>query len=142
MIKYRLACGNGHEFEGWFPSIAGYDAQAASHNISCPHCGSSAVERAIMAPRVASHVDKASDKANGEPPVARDIPALMRRFRAEVEANADYVGRRFAEEARRLHDEDPESRGIYGEATLDEAQGLVDDGIPFLPLPRLAKDLN
>jgi hypothetical protein len=67
----------------------------------------------------------------------------MRRLRREIEAKADYVGPRFAEEARKMHEEEGSDRGgIYGEATLDEAASLAEDGIPFLPVPRLPEDLN
>lgn len=145
MIKYRLACSAGHEFEGWFQSSNAYDVQAERGHVTCPHCGSPHVAKAIMAPSVSMAAKHAGSETM--PPGAKlsseELQGLMRRLRREIEAKADYVGPRFAEEARRMH-EDPESsdRGIYGEATLDEASSLAEDGIPFLPFPRLREDLN
>jgi hypothetical protein len=143
MIKYRLACDGGHEFEGWFKSGAAYDTQAAEGHISCPHCGSLAVAKAIMAPNVATRTDHASAPgASKEAKAAEQVRALMRHLRAAVEEKADYVGPRFAEEARKIHYEESEARGVYGEASTEEARELVEEGIAVLPLPRLREDLN
>lgn len=144
MIKYRLACSAGHEFEGWFQSSDAYDVQAAQGHVTCPHCGSPHVAKAIMAPSVSM----AAKHAGSEPVPpggklsSQELQGLMRRLRREIEAKADYVGPRFAEEARKMHEEEGSDRGIYGEATLDEAASLAEDGIPFLPVPRLPEDLN
>jgi hypothetical protein len=136
MIKYRLVCGSAHEFEGWFRNSAAYDAQAARGHIACPQCADTNVAKAVMAPSVAA-------PAAPEPAGAQDdMQALMLRVRAEIEANAEYVGPRFAEEARRIHDEEGNPRRIYGEASLEEVRALAEDGIPCMPLPRLPKDLN
>ena len=143
MIKYRLACDGAHEFEGWFKSGAAYDDQAAKGHISCPHCGSLAVTKAIMAPNVATRAGLASaSDASKEAKAAEQVRALMRQLRAAVEEKADYVGPRFAEEARKIHYEEREPRGVYGEASADEAKALAEEGIPVLPLPRLREDLN
>jgi hypothetical protein len=143
MIKYRLACENGHEFEGWFKCGAAYDEQAAKGHISCPHCGSLAVTKAIMAPNVATRAGSASaSDASKDAKAAEQVRALMRQLRAAVEEKADYVGPRFAEEARKIHYEESEARGVYGEASADEAKALAEEGIPVLPLPRLREDLN
>ena len=144
MIKYRLACSAGHEFEGWFQSSDAYDVQAEQGHVTCPHCGSPHVAKAIMAPSVSM----TAKHAGGEPMPpgvklsSQELQGLMRRLRREIEAKADYVGPRFAEEARKMHEEEVSDRGIYGEATLDEAASLAEDGIPFLPVPRLPEDLN
>jgi hypothetical protein len=146
MIKYRLACDGGHEFEGWFKSGAAYDDQAAKGHITCPHCGSLAVTKAIMAPNVATRASPAAapedPEASKEAKSAEQVRALMRQLRTAVEEKADYVGPRFAEEARKIHYEESEARGIYGEASADEAKALVDEGIAVFPLPRLREDLN
>ncbi len=136
MIKYRLVCGSGHEFEGWFRNSAAYDAQAARGHIACPQCADANVAKAVMAPRVASPAPPEPARAQEE------MHALMLRVRAEVEANAEYVGPRFAEEARRIHTEEDPPRRIYGEASFDDVRALAEEGIPCMPLPRLPKDLN
>ncbi|MGQ0672406.1 MAG: DUF1178 family protein [Hyphomicrobium sp.] len=134
MIRYRLACRAGHDFEGWFQSSAAFDEQAAAGRVSCPVCGSADVGKAIMAPGLASGV-------RGVPGTARsEALALMRRLRDEVRAEAEYVGQRFAEEARRVHRETAPPRAIYGEATVENAKSLLEEGIPVYPLSRLPED--
>lgn len=144
MIKYRLACSAGHEFEGWFQSGAAYDTQAKRGQVTCPHCGSPHVAKAIMAPSVSVGTRQSREEfARPAPKLSsEELQGLMRRLRHEIEAKAEYVGPRFAEEARKIHEEESPARGIYGEATSDEAASLAEDGIPFLPIPRLPEDLN
>lgn len=145
MIKYALVCENDHEFEAWFQNGDAYEIQAAQSLVACPECGSHQVAKAIMAPAVATRA-VARERA-AEPSHVAQIPAeqmqqVMRRVREEVHAKAEYVGGRFAEEARRIHfDESPE-RGIYGEASAEEVRSLAEDGVPFIPLPRLPEDMN
>lgn len=158
MIHYRLRCGAGHEFESWFQDSAGYEKLAAAGLVECGVCGSTQVERALMAPAVVSsrkkaRPPKAEAPAAGTPPAtptpvpppgasrmaAGPIPpqmlAMLQRLRAEVEKNCDYVGKDFAEEARRIHNGEAEARGIYGEATDAEAEALADEGIEVARLP-------
>lgn len=158
MIRYALRCERGHEFEAWFSSSAAYDTQAADGAVICPACGSTGVEKALMAPslgpsakhgksrRPASRPEPAADAAEGarlaRTPDMKQLRALARRLREHVTDNADYVGDRFAEEARKIHYEETEARGIYGEATADEAQELQEEGIDFHPLPALPEDQN
>jgi hypothetical protein len=142
MIKYRLACDGGHEFEGWFKSGIAYDDQAAQGHITCPHCGSLAVTKAIMAPNVATRTGHSAPDALQEAKGAKQVRALMRQLRAAVEEKADYVGSRFAEEARKVHYDESTPRGVYGEASAEEAKALAEEGIPVLPLPRFRDDLN
>lgn len=153
MIRYRLQCNDGHEFEGWFRASADYDRQIKRREVSCPECGSAKVSKALMAPQIATSRKRANEPAPGQaaeptPEQARQAAmrqqfvALMREVRREVEKNADYVGDRFADEARKIHHKEAEPRGIYGEATLDEAKQLNDEGIDVLPLPRLPEDQN
>lgn len=143
MIKYALVCQHGHEFEAWFRNGHAYEAQVSKSQIACPLCGSIQVEKAIMAPAVST----ATRREEAPPSQLAHIPAeqlqqFVRRIRDEVHENAEYVGGRFAEEARRIHFNESPERGIYGEASADEVRSLAEDGVPFLPLPRAPEDLN
>ena len=162
MIRYRLNCNKAHEFEAWFGSSAAYDRQAKKGLVECPACGSKKVTKAMMAPGVAkrgrsSEREEAAPATAPVPAVAAEAPSaeatqradmqrqfldMMRKVRAEVETKAEYVGPKFAEEARKIHHKETEARGIWGEATLAEAKELVEDGIDCLPLPRLPEDSN
>ena len=133
MIRYALACEAGHEFEGWFSASADYDDQSARGLIACPVCDSREVRKQIMAPAV-SAATRRDDAAS--PQAQRAMMAeMMTRVRRHVETNFDYVGERFADEARAIHAGKSEDRGIYGEASPDEVKALVEDGVPVAPLP-------
>ncbi|MBL8536327.1 MAG: DUF1178 family protein [Hyphomonadaceae bacterium] len=129
MIRYDLRCANGDEFEAWFGSIADYDKQAASGLVSCPHCGSTHVEKAPMAPAV---VTGRAKQARAERAVAM---AMAAKVREHIRDNFDYVGDKFAAEARKIHTGESEERAIWGEATPQEARELADEGIAASPLP-------
>jgi hypothetical protein len=131
MIVYNLRCGDGHEFEGWFKDIAAFDAQAASEKLVCPICNSRKVGKAIMAPSVAG-TKKADLTA---PEEMRKMRQFMTGLRKYVQDNAEYVGPRFAEEARKIHYGETEERQIYGESTVKEAIELVEEGVDVAPLP-------
>lgn len=147
MIHYDLICDQGHPFDGWFASSAAYDAQAAKGLVTCTVCGSTKVEKQLMTPGIPVKSNRKADApqtmATGpaDPRLAM-IMQMLREMRRQVEANAEYVGDRFAEEARRIHYEESEKRGIYGEATADEARALIEEGIEVHPLPRLPEDGN
>ncbi|HYB05308.1 MAG TPA: DUF1178 family protein [Methyloceanibacter sp.] len=139
MIRYALACEEGHGFEAWFDSAASYDEQAVANAITCPSCGSAQVRKAPMAPYVAKRRAETSTPAR----VDRPQPyAMLRKLRAEFTANSDYVGPKFPEEARKIHFDEAPARTIHGEATLKEAQELNAEGIPICPLPPLPEDQN
>lgn len=144
MIRYDLVCDGGHAFDGWFRDSQGFEEQAAAKTVQCPHCGSSNVEKALMAPRVPARSNRAPDPSPGSmtDPRAVMMRTAMRKLREHVEATADYVGAQFADEARRIHHKEAEERGIYGEASPDEARALRDEGIDVMPLPAAAKDQN
>jgi hypothetical protein len=162
MIRYRLKCKKGHEFEAWFASSDAFDKQEKRDLLSCPNCGTSKVSKALMAPRISKRKGRAAAKAPdesmseaverpiGEPArpetqrvaAHRELAAAMRKLRAEVEAKSEYVGPRFSEEARKIHYEEVPARGIHGEATADEAKALREEGIEFFPLPPLPEDRN
>jgi hypothetical protein len=147
MIHYQLRCHHQHEFDGWFKNSAAFDAQAADGLIECPACGDKRVTRALMAPslgkqRVAESAPvPAPDPAPAPPtigasgPMPDHIRAALQRIRAEVEKNCDYVGQKFAEEARKIHHGESERRGIYGETTPDQAESLADEGIEVARIP-------
>lgn len=151
MIRYRLRCDSGHEFEAWFPSSAGYDSQAERGLLSCAVCGMSKVEKALMAPNVAKQAEDMGSGPSAPPapvklPVAAQLPApmleMLKKIREHVRENSDYVGDKFAEEARRIHYDEAEARGIYGEATMAEARDLFEEGIQVHRLPPLPEDAN
>jgi hypothetical protein len=129
MILFALRCAQGHEFEGWFRDGDGFEAQRQANEIACPECGDAKVEKALMAPNLARSHKKA-------PPLS---PAQMRaalvELRRQVESNCDYVGERFAEEARRIHYGEADPHGIYGEATAEESKELNEEGIAFGRVP-------
>lgn len=134
MIRYALACGKGHAFESWFPSAAGYEGQKARGLVQCPVCGSLEVEKALMAPALGKAAAGAAAGPKLKAPEGAEA-AKIAALRAEIEAKADYVGLRFADEARRMHAGDIETRAIYGEAKLQEARALLEEGVPIAPLP-------
>lgn len=131
MIVYNLRCKNSHEFEGWFKDSSTFDAQAASGKLVCPSCNSRSVEKAIMAPAVSG--TRKSDVT--APEEMRKMRQFMTGLRKYVQDNAEYVGPRFAEEARKIHYGETDERQIYGESTVKEAIELVEEGIDVAPLP-------
>lgn len=139
MIVYRIACGHGHEFEGWFKNSAAFDEQVAEGALACPICGETDIRKAPMAPAVSSARAKKSVTPPLDPQKTRQFMAGFRKF---VEKNAEYVGTRFPEEARKIHHGEKQDRHIYGEATLKEAKELVDEGITIAPLPSDPDKLN
>jgi hypothetical protein len=159
MIKYALVCDKGHEFESWFADSAAYDKQRKKKLVLCPDCDSSKVDKAIMAPRVAAKKGKrpvmdvpapvASEAPAGPPaPVAMISPQEMefrsklKELRDHLVKNAENVGSKFPEEARKMHYGEIEHRSIYGVATPQEAKELLDEGIECHPLPVLPDERN
>lgn len=139
VIQYSLQCSQGHRFEAWFRNAAAYDEQQARGIVSCAQCGDDRVEKAPMAPRVA-RTDAERVPLSAAHPDAAKIRALLREYRHKVISEAENVGDRFAEEARKIHFEETEARGIYGQASRDEVAGLIEDGVEFLPLPDVGED--
>ena len=157
MIRYQLRCELGHPFESWFQSSAAYETQERRKLVSCPACGSSKVERAIMAPQIVSkkghHGAAPAPAAEAAPAPApastplmlaqeRELRAKLKELRDHIVKNADNVGERFPNEARKMHYGDIEHRPIYGEASPDEARALIDEGVEVSPLPILPDDRN
>ncbi len=159
MIRYALCCERGHAFESWFQSSSAYETQEKRKLVNCPVCGSAKVERAIMAPQIVSK--KGRDSAVPAPagpatstdvttPTStpllmaqeRELRAKLRELRDHIVKNADNVGERFPNEARKMHYGDIEHRPIYGEASPDEARALIEEGVEVSPLPVLPDDRN
>jgi hypothetical protein len=153
MIRYNLRCERGHAFESWFQSSSAYDSQVRRRLVSCPSCGSVKVEKAIMAPQIGRkqqegtappQPETASNVASTPLMMAqeRELRAKLKELRDHVTRNADNVGERFPNEARKMHYGDIEHRPIYGEASPDEARSLIEEGIEVTPLPVLPDDRN
>jgi len=157
MIRYTLRCERGHAFESWFQSSSAYESQEKRKLVNCPACGSTKVERAIMAPQIVSK--KGRDNAAPAPAAAstevtapgstplmmaqeRELRAKIKELRDHIVKNADNVGERFPNEARKMHYGDIEHRPIYGEASPEEARSLIDEGVEVSPLPVLPDDRN
>ena len=141
MIQYSLHCSNAHSFDAWFKNAAAFDEQQARGIVTCAICGSHEVSKAVMAPAVARAGSEKMSLSAGHPDAAK-LRELLRAYRQKVVSEADYVGDKFAEEARKIHFEEVEARGIYGEATRDEVMALAEDGIEFAPLPDLPEEHN
>ena len=159
MIRYSLHCDRGHSFESWFQSSSAYESQEKRKLVNCPVCGSARVERAIMAPQIVSKKGRDSQSNDAPAPVPptevttpgstpllmaqeRELRAKLKELRDHIVKNADNVGERFPNEARKMHYGDIEHRPIYGEASPEEARSLIDEGVEVSPLPVLPDDRN
>lgn len=150
MIVFDLACAGGHVFEAWFGSSTDYAEQRASGLLACPLCGITDVDKAVMAPSIPAKSNQLTVTApapprtasevtmRGGPPLpaeAKAMLAALARAQRKLLASSEHVGHRFASEARAMHDGDAPERPIHGQATLEEARGLIEDGVPVAPLP-------
>ncbi len=141
MIHYQLRCRQDHGFDGWFPSSAAFEMQAASGLLECPVCGDVEVERGMMAPSLPKKanavvvVPQHPTTAVAGETMPAGVRAALQKLRAEVEKNCDYVGAGFADEARRVHRSGSTARGIYGETTPEQAEALAEDGIAIARIP-------
>ena len=159
MIRYTLRCERDHGFESWFQSSSAYDSQVRRKLVTCPVCNSTKVEKAIMAPRIVSKKGRDNAVPATPTPVApaettasestpllmaqeRELRAKLKELRDHIVKNADNVGERFPNEARKMHYGDIEHRPIYGEASPDEARALIEEGVEVAPLPVLPDDRN
>jgi hypothetical protein len=145
MIHYQLRCSQAHGFDGWFKDSTTFERQAKLGLIECPECGDTNIDRALMAPAVATRDEPPAPKAEVPALAAPDkvasgrmpaqMLAMLQRMRAEVEKNCDYVGPSFADEARKMHRGESEQRAIYGETSPSEAESLAEEGIEFSRIP-------
>ena len=141
MIRFSLICDHDHEFEAWFRSNDDFDRQKKRGFVDCPTCGSNKVEKALMAPAVSTGRKK-EKIALAMNEMQKKAMAEMKALSEKIRENADYVGDKFAEEARKIHFGEADARGIYGEATLEEAKSLAEDGVGFIPIPVFPEDRN
>jgi hypothetical protein len=145
MIRYALSCSAGHGFDAWFRSSTDYDSQAKRHLLSCPVCGVEHVDKALMAPAVATH-DEPSTATPTDAVLLSEkdtqLREMIRKVRNEVTKHAENVGPRFAEVARQMHDGEIERSSVYGVASTDEVRALHEDGVEFHPLPALPDEGN
>lgn len=158
MIHYQLICERGDKFEAWFRGSSDFDMQARAGHVACPACGTTVVKKALMAPAVRSS-DRAAPSeqpvpadaaerqetvrlAAGPDPALSEAMEIARRISRHVRDNSEDVGRRFAEEARKIHYREAEPRSIYGEATGEEVKELLEEGVEFHPLPVLPEERN
>ena len=162
MIRYSLICERKHDFEIWFKNSADYDKQAKRGLVTCPACGSAEVEKALMAPALgrgkkkdvhapaaeAPPTTEALVPVENKTPVAMISPqehefrAKLKELRDHLTKNADNVGAKFPEEARKMHYGESKHRSIYGEASPQEAKELLEEGVELHPLPVLPEERN
>lgn len=161
MIRFSLVCDKAHGFDAWFRFAADFDTQSARGLLSCPHCGSSAVAKGLMAPQVRTSesreqtrlpVPQPAADAPAEAPSAlpaalmtpegREILGRLKELKAKLIENSENVGPKFAEEARRIHYGEAPERPVHGQATAEEARALVEEGVGILPLPVLPDEQN
>lgn len=159
MIRFALRCDEGHRFEGWFRSSSDFDTQSDRGLVTCSLCGSNAVTKALMRPAIGSasggqggpsakETTEATGAVAAEPasePHLNAMKELWSKLQTQaraLRANSEYVGPRFAEEARKIHYGETEKRGVYGEASRQEVEALSDEGIVAMPLPSLPEDKN
>ncbi len=147
MIRYDLICAKGHEFDGWFSDSAAYDKQAKRGFVECTHCGTNKVQKQLMAPGISAKSNRKPEPSQAmvAGPVDPRMKAMLqmaREMRAHVEKSAENVGDKFAEEARKIHYGETAERGIFGNATLDQARDLIEEGIEVHALPRLPEEGN
>ncbi|MBA3909309.1 MAG: DUF1178 domain-containing protein [Rhodobacter sp.] len=145
MIRYSLKCEAGHGFDSWFQNAVAFATLQAAGQLACPLCGTSGVEKELMAPNV--QPARQAGKAQEDPalPQARpalsepqsEIEAAIAALRKQIAENSEYVGLNFTTEARRIHEGAAPERAIYGEARPEDARSMIEDGLPVAPLPFL-----
>ena len=135
MIRYSLVCDNAHDFEGWFSGSADFDRQVEAGLLTCPVCNSAAISKSLMAPSVSTARKKEEKQAVAMDIAQKQVMAKIREAVAAIKANAEDVGEKFPEEARKIHYGESEERGIRGQASQEETAALLEEGISVLPLP-------
>ena len=137
MIRYALTCANDHSFESWFQSAEAFDRLSAAGHVACAVCGSTDVEKTLMAPSVRHSKDTGPIENETLSTAKSPVEQAIAQMRRHIEENSDYVGLNFAAEARAMHEGSVPERSIYGEARPEDAKKLVEDGVPVAPLPFL-----
>tara|TARA_B100001989_G_scaffold151817_1_gene108271 strand:- start:4206 stop:4625 length:420 start_codon:yes stop_codon:yes gene_type:complete len=131
MIKYNLKCENDHNFDAWFSDSSNFEKQNKKNLIFCPKCSSTKIEKNIMAPNIGSKKQSYTNALKTE----KNIEKIIKNVRRHVEKNYEYVGNKFADEARAIHYGEKEEREIYGETSIEEAVDLIEEGVNVTPLP-------
>ena len=147
VILYDLICNKDHVFEVWFRDAAACEEQLATGAVPCPTCGSSMVDKALMAPNVSKakapaegKLSQLPTKAAMETEEAGKVRRVLAELRDKIEKDFDHVGPQFAEEARKIHYGEAENRNIYGETSNEEAQDLAEEGIEVSRVPWLPRE--
>ena len=138
MIKYNLACECGKDFESWFSSSTEYDVLKKRKLVNCIYCNSTSVKKSIMSPNLPVKSQKKSKKVQLE----QNIKKQLLNFRRYIEKNCKNVGDNFPQEARNIHYDKKTSKGIYGKATQEEANELLEEGIEVDTIPWINKYEN
>ena len=136
MIVFNLQCTDGHGFEAWFKDAKAFESQRRGRKVACPVCGVTGVEKLPTAPRIAKGKGKNAEASDEGKARTAEFMNALDKLQKHVEENCDYVGDRFADEARKIHQGEGEERGIYGEATKKEAKELSEEGVPFAAIPK------
>ena len=131
MIKYNLKCENNHNFDAWFSDSSNFEEQNKNNLIFCPKCNSTKIKKNIMAPNIGSKKQSYTNALKTE----KNYEKIMKNVRKHVEKNFDYVGDKFADEARAIHYGEKEEREIYGETSVEEAVDLIEEGVNVSPIP-------
>ncbi|MGW9231461.1 DUF1178 family protein [Pseudorhizobium sp. NPDC055634] len=142
MIRYSLVCDNAHDFEGWFSGSADFDRQVEAGLLTCPVCNSAAISKSLMAPSVSTARKKEEKQAVAMDIAQKQVMAKIREAVAAIKANAEDVGEKFPEEARKIHYGEADARGIIGQASFADVRELIEEGIEVAPLPALPEDAN
>ncbi len=142
MIKYQLKCKSKHSFEGWFSNSSDYDQQADKGLLECPMCGSSEIEKALMAPAVArsGSISRTSAQEERLSQIKGEVAAAAKKAREYIDKNFDNVGKKFPEEARRIHYGETKKRDIVGQASAEEVSDLIEEGVPVAPVPEVVPE--
>lgn len=142
MIRYSLVCDNAHSFEGWFSGSADFDRQVEAGLLTCPACSSAAISKSLMAPSVSTARRQEEKQAVAMDLAQKQVMAKIREAVAAIKANAEDVGEKFPEEARKIHYGEADARGIIGQASFADVRELLDEGIEVAPLPVLPEEAN
>jgi hypothetical protein len=140
-MHYSLVCDNDHKFDAWFRSAEAFDEQSSRGIVTCPICNSPKIGKGLMAPSVSRANSEKVSVSIGHPQ-QNQLREALRALRNKVTTEADYVGDKFADEARKIHFKEVDARGIYGEATREEVASLIEDGVDFMPLPSIPEEHN
>ena len=128
MIVFDLRCADGCAvFEGWFRSGSDFAEQSARDLVQCPYCGSVSVEKAPMAPRVG--------RSDGTSEIVKEKLVELASLQARLLDGSEWVGSDLPDTARAMHVGEIEPRPVHGNATVEDAKSLIDEGVPILPLP-------